>query len=799
LALQAFLLIGVCVFSIPTQAKYGGGTGEPNDPYQVYTAEQMNAIGADPNDWDKHFKLMADIDLAAYTGTDFNIIGNQAFPFVGVFDGNGKKIFNFSYTSTGGGNIGLFEYVSGANAQIKDLGLIDPNVDTGTGDHVGSLVGMLSGGTVDNCYVQGGSVSGGRDVGGLVGWNSGDVINCYSTGTVNGDTSVGGLVGYDYRGVITNCYSTGSVSGREIVGGLSGSNGGIITNCYSTGSVSGQDGVGGLVGSNSFFGGTITNSYSNGTVSGNQNVGGLAGTNDRLGTIANCYSTGSVSGQGGVGGLVGSNSDTIINCYSVGSVTGTTDVGGLVGLNDGDTVTDSFWDTQTSGQTTSAGGTGLTTAEMQTESTFIVWGGDRVWTIDEGIDYPRLWWENKPGKLITKPPPTYWEGSGTKDDPFLIYTAEQLNTIGSVRCEWDKHFKLMADIDLSDFVDTDFNIIGNQAFPFTGVFDGNGKKILNLNSYTTPAPRDNIGLFGYIDDPKAQIKDLRLIEPTTVSVHSLSQGTIANCHVEGGSASLVFDNSGTIINCTSSASGSTSLDRHNYGGLVAVNSGRIINCHLSGDVSGARFHGGLVGTNRGVIINCSSSGSVPGGTHVGGLVGRNRGGIISNSYSSSDVSGSGYDTGGLVGENRDGIIANCYATGSVTEIRPEYVTTGGLVGRNTGTISNCYSAGSVTGTTDVGGLVGLWEVGAIEESFWDIESSGQTFSDGGRGRTTAEMQTTSTFLEAGWDFINIWGIGENQTYPYLRKYSAADISQDGIINFADLTVLADNWLAGIAP
>lgn len=60
------------IFSLAavTQRKYGGGTGEPNDPYLIYTAEQMNAIGAKPNDWDKHFKLMADIDLI---GTGNNV------------------------------------------------------------------------------------------------------------------------------------------------------------------------------------------------------------------------------------------------------------------------------------------------------------------------------------------------------------------------------------------------------------------------------------------------------------------------------------------------------------------------------------------------------------------------------------------------------------------------------------------------------------------------------------------------------------------------------------------------------
>jgi len=67
-----------CFVDGVAQRKYGGGIGEPNHPYLIYTAQQMNAIGADPNDWDKHFELMADIDLAPYAETDFNIIGVDA-------------------------------------------------------------------------------------------------------------------------------------------------------------------------------------------------------------------------------------------------------------------------------------------------------------------------------------------------------------------------------------------------------------------------------------------------------------------------------------------------------------------------------------------------------------------------------------------------------------------------------------------------------------------------------------------------------------------------------------------------
>ena len=68
-------LIAVSLGSLSARAQYGGGTGEPNDPYLLYTPEHLNTIGAEPNDWDKHFKLMADLDLSAYENGEFNICG----------------------------------------------------------------------------------------------------------------------------------------------------------------------------------------------------------------------------------------------------------------------------------------------------------------------------------------------------------------------------------------------------------------------------------------------------------------------------------------------------------------------------------------------------------------------------------------------------------------------------------------------------------------------------------------------------------------------------------------------------
>ncbi len=87
---------------------------------------------------------------------------------------------------------------------------------------------------------------------------------------------------------------------------------------------------------------------------------------------------------------MGVNAGTITNSYSTGSVSGSNYVGGLVGYNYGGAITNSYWDTETSGQTTSDGGTGLTTAQMKQQASFSGWDFSNVWGIDEGASYPYL-------------------------------------------------------------------------------------------------------------------------------------------------------------------------------------------------------------------------------------------------------------------------------------------------------------------------------------------------------------------------------------------------------------------------
>jgi hypothetical protein len=120
-------------------------------------------------------------------------------------------------------------------------------------------------------------------------------------------------------------------------------------------------------------------------------------------------------------------------------------------------------------------------------------------------------------------------------------------------------------------------------------------------------------------------------------------------------------------------------------------------------------------------------------------------------------------------------ISNCYATANVTG--DHYV--GGLLAWNSwSTVSNCYAVGDVNDPGADGGLVGLNDYGTVSNSFWDIETSGQAASDGGTGKTTAEMKDTSTFSGAAWDVVGvanptirnlayIWNIVDDATYPFL--------------------------------
>jgi hypothetical protein len=422
---------------------------------------------------------------------------------------------------------------------------------------------------------------------------------------------------------------------------------------------------------------------------------------------------------------------------------------------------------------------------------------------------------------------TYSGGSGTEADPYQIGTVGDWNELMDTNSDWDANFIMTADINLQGVPLIPVgNNINDTYYRFTGIFDGNGHVVRNAEINMRGVW--HIGLFGVIDD-NSQILNLG-VEDVNMSgerdiagLVGCNEGTITNCYATGkigynpgrngyNLGGLVGLNYGTITG--SHAACDVNGNTYGIGGLVGLNYATITDSYANGIVNGDRYVGGLVGENYnlyddfahevlyiGTISHCYANGSVSGNNNVGGLAGANTSPdmgymwfwpSIAESYSICSVTG-GSSVGGLVGKNYCGKVIDCYATGEVTG----NVGVGGLLGENLGQIVNCYAAGRVTGNGAglTGGPVGYPD--AALNCFWDIEATSQTTSAGGTGLTTAEMKTLAPFLSAGWDFVDTWGIGENQTYPFLRTYSGTDLNYDGCVNFIDFAVWANHWLEGI--
>ena len=447
----AILIIAIA--SIPSQAKYSGGSGEPNNPYQIADANDLMTLANDANDYNKCFIMTADIDL------DPCLPGNQVFTkaviapdnstesafqgieFTGNFDGAGHKILNLTINTYGQENefLGLFGYISGGNIS----GLSIENVNISPGDYswpVGSLAGY-SEDSVTNCFSSGNingtdyisyvggliginagsiahchstvNITSGSILGGLVGENDGTIISSFSQGTITGsDTSryLGGLVGCNgdysdcsnlYFGTITNCFSTSDVNGNDNateVGGLSGRNdyASTIQFSYSTGNIKGDSYLGGLVG---FNGGNINVCFTTSPVTGGgsaSNIGGITGFNEGI-VIVNSYSQGNVTGKNYIGGAVGSNYWSDINqCYSTGIVNGQTNVGGFSGADEYSNIYNCYF-LDVAGPNNGFAAP-LTDIQMKQQASFVGWdfvweidnGAEDIWAICEDASYPKL-------------------------------------------------------------------------------------------------------------------------------------------------------------------------------------------------------------------------------------------------------------------------------------------------------------------------------------------------------------------------------------------------------------------------
>ncbi|MHC4623569.1 MAG: ZmpA/ZmpB/ZmpC family metallo-endopeptidase-related protein, partial [Planctomycetota bacterium] len=308
-------------------------------------------------------------------------------------------------------------------------------------------------------------------------------------------------------------------------------------------------------------------------------------------------------------------------------------------------------------------------------------------------------------------------GSGTESDPYVITTVEQLQEMND---DLDAYYVLGNDIDAS----------ATQTWNY-------GKGFVPVGTYTGD-PDD--AFTGDFDGRGHSINEL-YINRITSNWQGLF-GNVRNASVKD----VVLSNVEVTANLKSGT----------LAGEVSVYS-TITNCSATGTLTlkagtGDSKSGGLVGFvyTGSHVSECSSAVNVTASDRkqVGGLIGvvegRSYYTLLTNSYSTGTVTGGGSKQGNLVGDADGCKIDRCYSCGYGKA----------LIGFN-------------------------WQSPVITNSYWDRDKGAWSSSYGGTPKTTAQMMQQATFVN--WDFVSIWGIVENETYPFLLAFEDRELTTLRII------------------
>jgi len=542
-----------------------------------------------------------------------------------------------------------------------------------------------------------------------------------------------------------------SVTAGEYIGILTGNNYGEIVACYTTGSITGSNFIGGLAGLQSATGSntvTTTSSYSTASVTSSSsasNVGGLVGR---------------VSQASGA-------TSTVVNSYATGAVGSG---GGLVGSNNSGSATASYWDTTTSGRSSSALGTGQSTTALQTPT-----GYNGIYS---------AWNANIDGVTGNDNP---WDFGASSQYPALRYGGHALYKQGGGRGDYDADNDGYIDVTtLAQFNAIRYDL-GGVGTPTAGA----GATAYDA-AFSGRDPR-SASLMGC---PSGTCTGYELLASLTFDSdndNDVDANDHSGAYWDSGNGWTPIGDNTTRYTGDFKGNGFV-IDRllinrspGNYQGLFGAISGasRIETLGVTNaDVTGVNRVSILVADNQGEVVACYTAGSVSGSAYVGGLVGSLTG-SITTSYSIASVTGTSI-TGGLVGAKwGNGSITNSYSIGLVRRSSGANATIGGLVGDST------------AGT------------GAVTASYWDSTTSGCasggsngcTTSAAGTAQTTADLQgpTGYTGIYAAWN-ANVdgvagnddpWDFGTATQYPVLVLHltNDYDMDNDGYIDIANLAQL----------
>ena len=420
-----------------------------------------------------------------------------------------------------------------------------------------------------------------------------------------------------------------------------------------------------------------------------------------------------------------------------------------------------------------------------------------------------------------------YKGSGTEADPYLVYTAEDLQ--GAYK---KGYFKLMNDIDLTSWIKENSPTKGwlpiGQNTGDASNFNGDGHKITGLWTNTTD---DNVGLFsnfssGTIKNLTVEVAKDKKVKGgnyTGIIIGRNMNGTLLNCTAKGdveGTLNVggVIGGSekNTLNNLTFEGNVTSATDNAHVGGAIGFDKASTItsvHAYSTLNVTGEQAKvGGVVGSIEESTLTKSHAQChihVTGANAmVGGVAGYSAA-QIALSYSTGEVSAEGADSyvGGVVGYAKDAI-NNCYSAAKLTGT----LYTGGICAYSFSTINNCYARDDISGVRYGGGLVAQLDgasatitnsvaannvLSLSDQSSWGSRAVGgfknsaaepdntnyalntmqvslnnvpQKKTDNaveGIAKTIEVLQQAQTYMDLGWNFEKDWGIDEGQMFPYL--------------------------------
>ncbi|OHD88503.1 filamentous hemagglutinin N-terminal domain-containing protein [Sulfuricurvum sp. RIFCSPLOWO2_12_FULL_43_24] len=666
----------------------------------------------------------------------------SAATYLGAADANGYySIDSLSDLN----NMLAFAYTAGLKFKLMN------NLTLAAGWYLPELHGIFDGNgkTISGLNLQLSSDNVGF-VGSLV---NGEIDNLtIADAAVSGNYNVGGLVGYSIGGTIKGSSVSGTVSGMGSVGGLVGysDEGSVISNSSASATVTGTDwDVGGLIGYS--YNNTITGSHASGTVTGVGEVGGLIGYSDGD-TISDSYATGAVNGERYLGGLVGYAYGYIDQNYAL--------------------------EVSVDGLTPQQIAEGLTAYQARSDVQALLAQGYSLHTYSNG---------------------SYYEAYVYKNVKF----GEISNSYAT-----------------GDVTGTRYDIGGLVGYSDGATISG---------SYATGAVSGDSYVGGLIGEAYGYSDQISALE---VTVDGLTPQQIA----EGLMAYQARSDVQALL--AQGYSLYTQEGNTYYSANVYKNTqvGSVSNSYETGAVNGSSDVGGLVGYSYGSDISGNyASGAVTGTNNVGGLVGTMSGysdntntlyvynsgltsqqatdavtayqarsdvqDLLAQGYTLYTYNGGSWYQAYVTQHTLVGSLSDSYATGAVNGVFGDAI--GGVVGAIDGAIiTNTYAAGTITTTdsTNVGGVIGTIDNSTITDSFYDKTLNPTLTEDAMNvGKTTAELQTQSTF--SNWDLNTVWGLdgAKNNGYPYLQWQSPATETTNQDLESVITSIINENEINTESP